>query len=332
MQNRSLLNNKIEFLEKNYKKEITDIDINCLVSIIIPTHNGSSFLTRAIESAIKQTYPKIEVIVVDDNGEGTEEQKRTQTVIKNFSSNKNLKYYTYEKNINASHARNVGIKNSKGKYIAFLDDDDEMLPDKIKMQIECLQQKDKSYAACYTDYKVSRGSYTEVSKENREGKLYFEALTRNLYVCGGSNLMVRRDAIDEIGGFDETFKRNQDLEFLVRILEKYNIAHVNGYHLIIHLENRGDRKKTYSYEFTNNIANYFLAKFKDKIENLNILEKSLLNKYFALDRFKSGIQTNNLKDALINLKKNKVGIGLLFRYIFYLVKRRITKTIYGFKI
>ena len=319
-------------MKMNNRVEITDINEICLVSIVIPTHNGSNFLSRAIESAIKQTYPNIEIIVVDDNGEGTEEQKRTQKVIESFSSNKNLKYFTYKKNINASHARNVGIKNSKGKYIAFLDDDDEMLPDKIKMQIECLLQKDYSYAACYTDYKVSRGTYTEVSKENREGKLFFEALTRNLYVCGGSNLMVRRDAIDEIGGFDETFKRNQDLEFLVRILEKYNIAHVNGLHLIIHLENRGDRKKTYSYDFNNNIANYYLAKFKDKIDKLNIFEKSLLNKYFALDRFKSSIYTYNLKDGLINLKKNKVGIRLLLRYLFYLIKRRITKTIYGFQI
>lgn len=316
----------------NNKEEKTVISKNPLVSIIIPTHNGSGFLSRAIESAIKQTYPNIEIVVVDDNGEGTEEQIKTKKVIESFGSNKNLKYYTYEKNINASHARNVGIKNAKGNYIAFLDDDDELLPDKIKLQIDCFNQKDNSYGACYTDYKVSRGQYTEVSKEKREGKLFFEALTRNLYVCGGSNLMVRKDVFDEIGGFDEAFKRNQDLEFLVRILEKYKIAHVNGYQLIIHLEDRGDRKKTYSYDFTNDIANFYLAKFKDKIEKLEIKQKELLYKYFALDRFKCSIYTNNLKDAFINLKKNKVTMGQLLRYIFYLINRRITKTIYGFKL
>lgn len=194
------------------------------------------------------------------------------------------------------------------------------------------RRPDDSYAVCYTDYKISRGTYTEVSKETREGRLYFEALSRNIYLGSGSNFMVRKDVIEEIGGFDESFKRNQDLEFLVRILENYNIAHVNGYQLIVHLENRGNRKKAYSYELTNSIDDFYLTKFKENIEKLNILEKDLLYKYFALERFKRSIGSNNLKDALINLKKNKVGVWLLVKYVFYLINRRITKTIYGFKI
>ncbi len=316
----------------NIKEEKTGISENPLVSIIIPTHKGSNFISRAIESAIKQTYSEIEIIVVDDNGEGTEEQIKTQKVIKSFSSNKNLKYLTYEKNMNASHARNVGIKNSKGKYIAFLDDDDEMLADKIKLQIDCFNQKDNSYGVCYTDYKISKGPYIEVSKETREGHLYYEALSRNICIGSGSNYMVRKDVIDEIGGFDESFKRNQDLEFLTRILEKYKIAHVNGYQLMVHLEDRKNRNKAYSYDFMKEIDDFYLSKFKDKIEKLDNEEKKMLYKYFALDRFKKSISTNNIKDAIKNLKKNKVGLGLFIRYVFYLINRRITKTIYGFKI
>lgn len=301
------------------------------VSVIIPTHNGFKFLARAVESVLNQTYSEIELIVVDDNGEGSDAQKKTQVVIDKFKKNTNLHYLTYETNMNASYARNLGIKNARGKYIAFLDDDDEMLPNKIKLQVECMRKKDCSYAACYTDYKISRGSYTEKSREVLEGKPYFEALSRNFYICGGSNLLVRKDALEAIGGFDESFYRNQDLELLVRLLKKYNIAHVDGIQLIVHMEDRGDRKKTYTYEGSVKIDDFYLDKFSSSIQELNDIDKRKLHQYFALERFKRSIGTAYMLDALKNLRVNRVGIILLIRYVCYLLMRKRNKEVYGFR-
>lgn len=311
--------------------DLLDVKKNIIVSVIIPTHNGDKFLDRAIKSVLGQTFNKIELIVVDDNGEGTEAQKKTEEVVKKFVVDKRIKYITYKNNINASHARNVGIESARGEYIALLDDDDEMLPDKIKKQVYCMMNNDESYAACYTDYKIYRGTYIEVSKECLEGQPYLEALSRNLYICGGSNLFVRKSVLKEIGGFDETFKRNQDVELLARIIEKYKIAHVEGYQLIVHMEERKNERKGTAYDSCVEIDKYYLDKFKDKIQELSLDDQRRLYCYFALERFKRSIGTKYIIDALVNLKKTHVGMSLLSRYILYLVKRRYKKEIYGFR-
>ena len=102
--------------------------MNKLVSVIIPTYGGGEYLKRCIESVLAQTYPNIEVVVVDDNGLGTPNQLLTQKVMQEFKDDTRVKYVCHEINKNGSAARNTGFRNSKGEYICLLDDDDEWLP------------------------------------------------------------------------------------------------------------------------------------------------------------------------------------------------------------
>ena len=108
-----------------------------LVSVVITTYGRDvKLLSQAIQSVREQTYKEIELILVDDNGEGTEIQKKNQ---KMFSKSGDVCYVPNKKNSGAQFSRNIGILKSSGEYVAFLDDDDLWMPDKIEKQMEFLK-------------------------------------------------------------------------------------------------------------------------------------------------------------------------------------------------
>ena len=108
-----------------------------VVSVIIPTYKRPKELERAIISVKNQTYKNIEIIVVDDNANDIEQRKSTEQVVKKYE---NIVYIQNKENLGGSKTRNIGIENAKGKYIAFLDDDDEFLPNKIEQQIKLYKE------------------------------------------------------------------------------------------------------------------------------------------------------------------------------------------------
>ena len=111
---------------------------NVLVSVIIPTYKRPDKLDVAINSVLRQTYPNVEVIVVDDNDPDTEGRRLTEEKMSKFNDESRVKYIKHDHNKNGSAARNTGARASKGEYVAFLDDDDEYLPNKIESQLQTL--------------------------------------------------------------------------------------------------------------------------------------------------------------------------------------------------
>lgn len=301
-----------------------------LVSVVIPTYSRPDRLSRAIDSVLNQTYENIEVIVVDDNNSDSDFRKETELEMQKYNNNKKVLYLKHSKNKNGSAARNTGIGASKGKYIAFLDDDDEYLPTKIEKQVNKMESLDSTWGACYTGYKkINTNSTVQYSREKREGRLFTEALMRSIYLGSGSNLLVRKSVVEEINGFDESFQRNQDIEFLVRILEKYKLAYVDSCELVVHYEIR-ETKRTL--EELKKIDEHFLEKFKEKIDALDDKDKRKISIMIALDSFRSAIVRKEFLIGFKTLFKNKVGFITLCRYINYLVKRYVTKTSFGFEI
>lgn len=274
------------------------------VSIIIPTYKRPKRLSRAIESVLNQTYSNIEVIVVDDNNPGTEYRMYTELEMEKYKNNSKVRYIKHSRNKNGAAARNTGIKYSNGKYIAFLDDDDEYLPTRIEKQVQKMESLDDSWGACYTGYKkIHANNKVQVSKETREGRLYVEALMRSIYIGSGSNLLVRRRVVEEINGFDESFQRNQDLEFLVRILEKYKLAYIDSCELIIHYE---IREKRLSFDDLVKVDKKFFDKFKDKIDTLNGEDKRRILTMITLDSFRNAIVQKKLLLHSISFTKIKL--------------------------
>lgn len=186
-----------------------------MVSVIITTYKGAKKLQRAILSVLGQTYSNVEIIVVDDNNPGTIERADTEKVMATFKKNKNIRYIQHKKNKNGAVARNTGIRAATGKYIAFLDDDDFFLPDRVKICVEAIDNSD--YVACYTEsILITNGEVKRINNVKNDPSCKDVLLNQNL-LGTGSNLFVKKTCIEGLNGFDERFLRYQDVEFILRV-------------------------------------------------------------------------------------------------------------------
>ena len=190
-----------------------------IVSVIIPTYNREEVLPRAIKSVLNQIFKDFELVIVDDGS-----TDNTKDVVKNFNDDR-VKYF-YQKNQGVSAARNLGIKKARGKYIAFLDSDDEWLPEKIEKQISLFKNNTSlDFIGCKRIVVNNKKEYKEkidFNKEEVSSKKYFKlSLKGNLRtVCLTSGLVVKRKIIEKVGFFDKNLPSGQDLDMWWRIFEK----------------------------------------------------------------------------------------------------------------
>ena len=204
------------------------------VSVIIPTYNRAQLLSRAIRSVLAQTYENFELIVVDDGS-----KDNTEEIIKNFNDSR-IKYFKHVINLGGSAARNTGIENSTGNYIAFLDSDDEWLEKKLELQIYAIENRpSEDWGGVYCGHILHINGITRSAEAIKYGNLKKDLLNLEWGVGASSTLLFSKSVIDNIGLFDEGFKRHQDWEFLVRFFRRYNIlsvreplVKVNGHSII----------------------------------------------------------------------------------------------------
>ena len=195
-----------------------------LVSVIIPTHNRSSCIEDSVRSVLNQTYQNIEVIVVDD---GSTDQ--TTDIVGGINDSR-LRYIKLEENKGANHARNVGIRNAVGNYIAFNDSDDLWLPEKLEKQMKLMLLEDSEQLGCVycVVTKYQNGESVAISPdmenigENAIGSLRYYMLG-HLFISTQS-LLIKKSVLEEVGGFQEELKRLQDWELLLRISGKYKFT------------------------------------------------------------------------------------------------------------
>lgn len=208
------------------------------VSIIIPTYKGKDNILVAVNSALNLIDVDKEIIVVDDNGIGTENQMATFKCLEKFINESSIIYMAHEKNMSGSAARNTGFKRSNGKYIVFLDDDDYLFPSKICKQIKQLEEAEKGYG-----FSVSAGYYVHKNgKGYRRGIkfaddfMYKYLLDQNYF--NTSALLIRREIVEKLECFDVSFRRHQDWEFCTRMLEITKPCYINEPLFIKYAENR----------------------------------------------------------------------------------------------
>lgn len=192
-----------------------------LVSIIIPTYKRNENLEKAIDSVLMQTYDNIEIIVVDDNDPKTTYREKNEILMDNYKNNNKVIYIKHEKNKNGAAARNTGIKQAKGSYIGFLDDDDEFIPNKIEEQVNFLEKHiEYNCVGC----QIYRGQRIEKQKIN-EKTLLEDVLSLNISPIT-STLLFREKAIRDINGFNEKYRRHQDVEMMARYLENNRFGYI----------------------------------------------------------------------------------------------------------
>jgi len=194
-----------------------------LVSTIVPAFNAERYLGLAIDSILDQTYSNIEVLVVDNASTDT-----TAQVIKGYGDKVR---YLREDTKGPAAARNRGLQESKGEYIAFLDSDDLWLPDKTERQVRFLTEHPE-YGIVYSQYE-----YIDENGElydNKWGRVctqtgwVFEDLLRHELQIGIGTMMIRRSSLEEAGNFNEKLITAEDTDLFIRLAKYSQFGHIAG--------------------------------------------------------------------------------------------------------
>lgn len=194
--------------------------INGLVSVIIPTHNRADLIGRAIESVLKQTYKMIEIIVVSDGS-----TDNTKNVVSEYAEKDHrIQFIEYFPGGNGNIARNRGIEASKGEYIAFLDDDDEWMPNKLTKQLEIFSNNGNVglvYTGVHIIYTEENIEYAHTGGPN--GNLSKSILFGNV-IGTTSTVLIKRHILELSGNFDTELKAVQDFDLWIRICQLCDIG------------------------------------------------------------------------------------------------------------
>jgi len=196
-----------------------------LVSVIIPVYNREGTIKRAIQSVLEQTYCNVEVIVVDDCSDD-----HTRSVVSSIQDNR-LYLLCQNERRGANAARNKGINNAKGDYIAFQDSDDEWLPNKLERQIELMEKQGflGSYCAFYYYSDGQRFIFPRDFYNIDKYQSNLKTLIKYDSVVSTQTLIISRKILKMLDNqyFDEHMPRMQDFDFVVRILQQADLAYVN---------------------------------------------------------------------------------------------------------
>lgn len=196
------------------------------VSVVIPAYNCERFIATAVKSVLEQSYKDYELIIVNDGSTDS-----TENVISEFRSRI---VYVLQKNGGPANARNAGVTAAKGEYIAFLDQDDAWLPDKLETQVG-LFEKNKALGLAYTDaYILKDDSFGVYGPKNmrsfqtrppHRGKVFKYLFAQNFVLT--SSVMVRRECFKRVGLFDPALVPIEDYDRWLRISAFYEVDFVD---------------------------------------------------------------------------------------------------------
>ena len=245
------------------------------ISVIIPTYNRKKTLARAIKSVKNQSLSPFEILIIDDgSNDGTE-----GWVKENFQ---NIKYI-YQNNHGVSSARNIGIENAYGDWVAFLDSDDEWLPNKLYEQVKAIDSNPEMKFFHTNEIWIRNGiRVNQMKKHKKYGGYIFE---KCLDICrvSPSSVLIQKEVFDNIGIFDESLRVCEDYDLWLRITSKYPVVFLDM-PLIYKYGGHADQ----------------LSKVNDGIESYRIqsLEKII----------KSGFLSDEQKVMAVNALVNKMKI------------------------
>lgn len=191
------------------------------VSIVIPVYNGSDYVSEAIDSALAQTYPNIEVLAIND---GSNDQGRTEGILVSYGSR--IRYIN-KPNGGVASALNVGIREMEGAYFSWLSHDDLYLPEKVQVQMEYALKADRP-TVYYSDFETidEKGHSLGVHAVPHVAPAALRPslmLSANLHGC---SLLVPRQAFDEVGLFDESLRTTQDYDLWFKMAVRLPFEHV----------------------------------------------------------------------------------------------------------
>ena len=190
-------------------------------SVVIPTYNRMPLLERAVKSVLKQTCKDFELIVVDDGS--TDETQKYLSALRDKFKNAPFEILRQD-NAGVSSARNLGIQKSKGRWVAFLDSDDEWQKNKLSIQKKYLEENPEIFWAHGNEKWIRDGNFLNQKKvHQKEGGDIF---TRSLGLClvSPSTVVIKKELFDQLGSFNEEFIVCEDYDLWLRFLNKYPVG------------------------------------------------------------------------------------------------------------
>ena len=238
--------------------------MNKLISVIIPTYNRPQLLKRAINSVKNQTYSNIEIIIVDGSNNNDAELL--------FNNDEQYKYIKSTYN-HPNVLRNIGINNSNGQLIAFLDDDDTWEKEKIEKQVKSFEKND--IALCYTGKNIIGKNNFKIKYSYKKPK--FSSLLNSImwdnFIGTTSSIMINKKVFSVIGKFDENLPALQDYDLCIRICEKFNVLGINK--ALINYYYNYSKKQISEIEYNFDLASRIINNKYSYLKNNKLLKLGL---------------------------------------------------------
>ncbi len=280
-------------------------------SIIIPTYNRIELLEKAIQSVIKQTYLNFEIIVVNDN---PLDKIEIDILIKKYDKVKVIHHLNSK---GASSARNTGIINSTGEIIAFLDDDDFWLPEKLTMHLREHQNKPAVglvYSDCLYVYNnpfikdLIRSTPLPLNLIESMGKVEFCPST-----C--SVVSIKRECVEKCGLFDETLVNLEDWDYWFRIAHFFEFSRISKVlaHYNWHLGDRTSHDESKRRTGLNQVCNKWNGKINTPVFKKNLIRSIKYNN--SRNSLMAGEKLNAFKKSLKLLNKEVISVKSIRNFI-----------------
>ncbi len=290
--------------------------VDVMVSAVVTTHNRLDLVRMAIKSVQSQTYPHIELIVVDDASEETSHLALVEQAEKEGFQ---YIYIPKKDSRGGNYARNQGILASHGKYIALLDDDDEWIPEKIEKQL--------AYVESHTDcHLVACLRLCEIDFTTREpdefskfasGDFRERIFERMLYTS--SSLLIEKETLLAIGMFDEDLRFWQDFELLIRLCQVSTLGAVPEHLMLYRVIHKDKNRLTNNLDGWDKAVAYINEKHADRIATLPKKIQRCYKVTIAIDGIKRARMVGDTKRCLRYMRNLYLAdplMGILCKRVF----------------
>ncbi len=273
-----------------------------LISVIIPVYNGEKTIKNTIDSVLNQTFTDFELIVVNDGS-----QDSTLAVL-NEIQNARIRVFSFP-NSGVSASRNRGLAEAEGEFISFLDADDLWTPDKLESQLKALEKNPQAAVAySWSDWIDESGQFLRAGGHiTVNGKAYEKLLLRD-FVESGSNPLIRRKALEEVGTFDESLAFAEDWDLWLRLAARYEYVAVPSPQILYRISPESASFNVWKMEAGS--LNVIERHFAQAPESLQHLKREILGSRYKYLMFKA-IEGN------LERKKGFAAVRFLWQAIRY---------------
>lgn len=277
-----------------------------LVSVIIPSYNGGKYLPETLDSVLKQTYTDYEIIIVDDGSSDD-----TKDVVERYRKKFPEKIkYIYQKNAGPASARNNGIRNSSGEFIAFVDCDDVWVSEKLQVQVDYLRKHPQCgfvFSDVFALDKDGRIGKTMMRfKHPESGKIFYSLLKENFVLT--LTLVTRRKCIEKVNGFCEDLLSSEDHHCWLKMANFYDGVYINLPLAFYRIRQDGLSSATVSLrEKDIRVIDMIIDEFPDRYKNgVSHYKKAKSNLYYEIGflKYRDNDFAGAVESFCLSLKEN----------------------------